>query len=137
MDVKFITVHCSATKADMDVDAKMIDSWHRQKGFLKIGYHFVIKRDGTIEPGRRLDEPGAHVAGFNKGNIGICMAGGLDKEGKPQDNFTEEQYKSLDSLLTLLEEDFPNAELRGHRDFPNVNKACPCFDVKAWRKTCK
>ena len=48
----YIFIHCSATKPSMDVDAKEIDRWHRARGFLKIGYHFVIKRDGTKEIGR-------------------------------------------------------------------------------------
>ena len=46
-----IIIHCSATRAGQDFTATDIDRWHRQRGFRSIGYHFVIRLDGTIEPG--------------------------------------------------------------------------------------
>jgi N-acetylmuramoyl-L-alanine amidase len=130
MDVTHITVHCSASKLSQKVDSKVIDKWHRQRGFLKIGYHFVILRDGQVEKGRALTEVGAHVSGHNAGNLGICLVGGLDEAGKPQDNFSPEQFGALIDLLEELLQQFPNAQILGHRDWPNVKKACPCFDVK-------
>lgn len=131
--ITHLVVHCSATKPSVAVDAKMIDRWHRERGFLKIGYHFVIKRDGTVETGRPLDEPGAHVAGHNALTIGICLAGGLnEKTGKSENNYTDEQFASLTGVLKQLKELFPTAEILGHRDFPKVAKDCPCFDVRKW-----
>ena len=56
-----IIIHCAATKPSMNVDAKVIDRWHREKGWLKIGYHYVICRDGTIEIGREEDAVGAQA----------------------------------------------------------------------------
>lgn len=134
-DVKFLAVHCSATQASLDVGAKEIDRWHRDRGFLKIGYHFVIRRNGAIEVGRDLSERGAHVEDFNHCSVGICMVGGLDKAGKPEANFTQAQYETLASLLKELKGYFPAAEVVGHRDFPGVKKACPSFDVKGWWAT--
>jgi N-acetyl-anhydromuramyl-L-alanine amidase AmpD len=138
-EVKYLAVHCSATQAKSDIGAKEIDRMHRQRGFLKIGYHFVIRRDGTIEKGRAFpDEIGAHVEGFNAVSCGICMIGGINANGKSEDNFTDHQYHSLALLLIDLHEKFPKAVIQGHRDFPNVNKDCPCFDVKKWWKdTCE
>lgn len=133
MEVKYLTVHCSATKPSTFVDAKVIHRWHKDRGFLKIGYHFVIRRDGVVEEGRKVTEAGAHVSGYNTGNIGICLAGGLNQEtGDPEDNYTDDQYAALGELLTKLKAQFPKAKLMGHRDFPNVKKACPCFDVRKW-----
>ena len=43
----YIVIHCSATRPSQDIDAKEIDRWHRSRGWLKIGYHKVLKRDGT------------------------------------------------------------------------------------------
>lgn len=133
-NLKYITVHCSATAPDVHVDAKVIDRWHRAKGWLGIGYHFVIKRDGSVESGRPIDKTGAHVEGFNANNLGICMAGGVDKSGKPEANFTDDQYHSLALLLREWKKKHPDAEIKGHRDFPNVKKACPSFDVRKWMK---
>lgn len=129
---EIIFVHCSATKPSMDIDAKEIDRWHRERGFLKIGYHFVIKRDGTKETGRDIMEAGSHVKNYNHKSIGICLIGGVAEHdvNKPQDNFTAEQYLTLKNLLKDLREEFPSAEIKGHNEVSS--KACPSFDVKKW-----
>lgn len=130
----YIVVHCSASVPDIKTDAKVIDRWHRQRGFLMVGYHFVIKTDGIIEPGRDLDSIGAHVVNYNANSIGICMVGGVDKDQKAVNNFSKEQFASLKALLTTLHAKHPKAVIQGHRDFPKVAKDCPCFDVKPWVK---
>jgi N-acetylmuramoyl-L-alanine amidase len=134
-DVKYLVVHCSATKPSMNIGAAEIDRWHRQKGWRKIGYHFVIKRDGTIEPGRGLTEIGAHAAGYNSVSIGICLVGGVSEQDvkKAENNFTIPQMESLHHLLSsLLDASFPKAKVLGHRDLPGVAKDCPSFDVQKW-----
>lgn len=133
-DVKFLVVHCSATPPQNNVTAADIDRWHRDKGWVMIGYHHVIKRDGTVEKGRPMDLPGAHVEGYNSQSIGICMVGGVDssKLMKPENNFTPAQFASLERLLKELRPLFPKAVIQGHRDFPGVAKACPSFDAKEW-----
>lgn len=128
--VDYLIVHASATPADMDIGVEEIDRWHRQRGWLGIGYHFVIRRDGTIEHGRPGTKPGAHVRGYNDCSWGICLIGGTEDDAKtPENNFTEDQFDSLEHLLIVLMGVAPEAEVRGHRDFPDVSKACPCFDV--------
>ena len=66
-----IIIHCSATRAEQDITAADIESWHRARGFWTIGYHYVIRLDGTIEPGRDVTLDGAHCMGWNKRAIGI------------------------------------------------------------------
>lgn len=132
---EYIAVHCSASKPSPDTDAKAIDRWHRQRGFVMIGYHYVIKTDGTVETGRDEDAVGAHVVGFNSVSIGVCMVGGVTENGptgKAVNNFTDAQFAALTHLLGDLKEKYPLAIIQGHRDFPNVAKECPCFDVKPW-----
>lgn len=135
--VDYIVVHCSATKPSVKVDAAMINRWHREKGWLKIGYHFVIGRDGKVETGRELHEVGAHVAGFNHVSIGICLAGGVGEDGKAENNFTPDQFAALRRVLTYLKGQHPKAVIQGHRDFPKVAKDCPSFNVKKWLETIK
>lgn len=142
MEVKYIAIHCSATKEGKDYHATDIDKWHRERGFKKIGYHYVITLDGIIEQGRKLDEVGAHVQGYNSVSLGVCYIGGLDENGKPKDTRTEAQKQTLIDLLTILRGEYPDAIIQGHRDFsPDVNgdgiitpdefiKDCPCFDAK-------
>lgn len=127
-----IVVHCAATPPDMDIGSKEIRRWHRAKGWLDIGYHFVIRRNGDIEKGRELDTIGAHARGFNNRSIGICLVGGVDENKQPQDNFTEEQKKNLALLIDQMLTIWPDSKVLGHRDLPGVQKACPSFDVAPW-----
>lgn len=136
-DVKFIAIHCSATPGTRDIGAKEIDRMHRDRGFLSIGYHFIVRRDGTIETGRALTQRGAHVEGYNHCSIGICLIGGVDSKLKPEANFTPAQMDALRALLVDVLARFPQARVQGHRDFPNVAKACPSFDVRHWLATKK
>lgn len=128
--INYIIIHCSATKAGQDFRAKDIDRWHRERGWDGIGYHKVVDLDGTIEPGRSEAKPGAHCKGHNSDSIGICYIGGLDKNGKPADTRTELQKAALAGLVADYKRRFPNAKVVGHRDMPNVHKACPCFNAK-------
>lgn len=133
-----IIVHCAATPPDMDIGAKEIDHWHRGNGWLGIGYHYVIRRDGEVESGRSLERAGAHASGYNANTIGICLVGGvLRKNGKliPENNFTPEQFEALATLIEQCREIAGKPlEVLGHRDLPGVVKACPSFDVREWLK---
>lgn len=128
----YIVVHCSATPPDRDIGVKDIERWHRGQGYIAVGYHFVIKRDGVIEEGRPESVVGAHAKGVNESSIGICLVGGVDKGMKPEDNFTNDQMNSLATLIDMLQTRYKDAEVIGHRDVPNTNKACPSFDAKGW-----
>lgn len=132
-----IIVHCSATREGSDFHAHDIDRWHRLSGYEKIGYHFVVTIDGSVEAGRREEEVGAHCKGWNANSIGVCYVGGLDEKGKPKDTRTDAQKRSLLHLLRWLRGKYPAAKISGHRDHEGVNKACPCFDAgKEYRDLC-
>jgi N-acetyl-anhydromuramyl-L-alanine amidase AmpD len=45
------------------------------------------------------------------------------------DTRTAAQKKALLTLLKKLKTEHPQARILGHRDLPNVAKACPCFDA--------
>lgn len=136
-DVAFIAVHCTGTPPSQDIGVKELDRMFRLNGFLSIGYHFVIRRDGTLEKGRRVRERGAHVEQFNHCSIGVCLVGGLNAQLQPEANYTKAQLKALRSLLEHLEDTFPRAAIQGHRDFPGVDTVSPSFDVKRWFLTNK
>ena len=130
--INWLVIHTAATRPSMDIGRKEIDSWHRQRGFDGIGYHYVIRRDGRVEKGRPDARVGAHVAGHNRDSIGICLVGGVSENLVPENNYTEAQWKALEELLHKLAQKYPEAYVRGHRDFPGVSKACPCFDAEPW-----
>jgi len=130
--VEFIAVHCSATLPKATLGWQDIHKWHLERGFSKIGYHYVIRTNGTIEVGRMEHEDGAHVLGFNSRALGICLIGGVDEANAPSFNYTKAQMVSLATLCRGLLIRHPKAVLQGHRDFPAVAKACPSFDVGEW-----
>lgn len=129
-NITTIIIHCAATKPTMDIGAKEIEQWHRARGFFGIGYHYVIRRDGTIEMGRPLEKAGAHAEGYNADSIGICMAGGIDNKGKPQNNFTDAQWDSLAKLTKDLVQSYGALKIIGHNEV--AAKACPSFSVQKW-----
>jgi hypothetical protein len=126
--ITLIIIHCSAVKPLQQSGVREIDCWHRAKGWKSCGYHYVIRRDGTIETGRPLEMIGAHCKDRNRHSIGICYEGGLDAEGRPADTRTEAQKKALRELLQQLHAQFPRAIIAGHNVF-NPMKACPCFNA--------
>lgn len=142
----YIVIHCSATHKGMDIGAKEIGRWHADRGWSGIGYHSVIRRNGDIEEGRDYHEVGAHVKGYNSESVGVCLVGGADRDGEPENNFTPEQWKSLRREIQWLRTLFPRAMIVGHRDLsPDLNgdgiitpderiKECPSFEVKDWLK---
>lgn len=128
-----IVVHCSATPPNMDIGAGTIRDWHvNGNGWSDIGYHYVIKRDGTIEKGRHRDAIGAHAAGHNADSVAVCLVGGVDDNQNPENNFTPDQFDSLEMCLNGLLAWYPRAEILGHKDLPGVTKACPSFEVRDW-----
>jgi N-acetylmuramoyl-L-alanine amidase len=147
--VDHLVVHCAATPPTHDWGVREIDAMHRKQGWLMIGYHFVIRRNGYIEIGRPRDRQGAHVGhnGHNRTSLGICLIGGTDANGKAENNFTTEQFASLKLLLAGLQSMHPDAQIVGHRDLsPDLNgdgvitsnewiKECPSFDVIPWAKS--
>ena len=126
--ITLIVIHCSAVRPNQTSSAAQIDTWHRQRGFkLGIGYHYVIRRDGTIEPGRPEWQVGAHCVNHNAHSIGICYEGGYDARGQPADTRTAEQKQTMRRLLEELHERYPRAMIVGHHDlYPP--KACPCIE---------
>jgi N-acetyl-anhydromuramyl-L-alanine amidase AmpD len=127
-----VIIHCAATKPSMDIGASDIKKWHLDRGWKDIGYHYVIRRNGDIENGIGVALSGSHTKGHNASSIGICLVGGINNKGEPENNFTKPQWATLERLVRILKVDFPHATVHGHREF--AAKACPSFDVQEWLK---
>ena len=126
--VSYIIIHCSATREDRDYSVEQLKRDHLARGFIEVGYHYYVRKDGTVTQHRRLNEVGAHCRPFNRCSIGVCYEGGLDANGKPKDTRTILQRGSLTGLLLDLRRRFPKAVIRGHNEMPGaIPKACPCF----------
>lgn len=133
-----IILHCAATPEGKDYTVSQIRAWHttpkpKGNGWNDIGYHFVIYRDGSVHPGRPVEQQGAHCTGYNANSIGVCYIGGCAADGKtPKDTRTAAQKDALEALVRQLLKQYPGATVHGHNEF--AAKACPSFDVKAWLK---
>ncbi|WP_308761579.1 N-acetylmuramoyl-L-alanine amidase [uncultured Bacteroides sp.] len=140
--INHLIIHCSATREDRPYTVANLQNDHLSRGFRGSGYHYYIRRDGTVTNTRPIELVGAHVKGYNKHSIGICYEGGLDASGNPKDTRTPEQRSALRLLVAQLLRRFKD-EVRvcGHRDLsPDLNgdgtveprewvKQCPCFEV--------
>jgi N-acetylmuramoyl-L-alanine amidase len=145
---EWIIIHCTATPGSMSgVDAAWVDRAHRQRGFTNgTGYNEVITRDGqrqNAEGGfkaRPLWMQGAHVGdcgpGWNAKALGISLAGGVNADFEPEDNFTDPQWDALCEAVEEYQSRFsiPDRKVIGHRDLIKMTKAppkaCPCFSVQ-------
>ncbi len=123
-----IIVHCTATPAGRDVSVDDIRRWHtRERGWRDIGYHWVVLPDGTVQPGRPMEQEGAHCKGHNRHSVGVCYVGGIGAKGKPADTRTPRQRAALERLIAQLLERYPGSSVHSHSDY--AAKACPCFDA--------
>lgn len=137
--VTTLVYHYSATPIENDYTIEDIDEMHRRRGFKEVGYHFFIRKDGTVETGRDLSEPGrfemgAHSKGENDEAIGICFEGGVRKSAPNIgfDSRTREQKVSMEALTLHLLDRFPGAVVKGHRDMPGAATQCPGFNATEW-----
>lgn len=132
MSVKII-IHCSDSSFG---NAATITSWHLQRGFQTIAYHYVILNgrlspykshmyyDGHIETGRpldddadlELDEKGAHAFGYNN-SVGICLIG-------LSGTFTDNQLRALSHLVKRLRAQFGEIEVIQHSDVDKKKPHC-------------
>ena len=116
--------HAGFPDADKDSSAEEIHKFHQEvNGWAGIGYHYVIRKDGTIEQGRKPLAVGAHAYQHNKNSVGICVAGNFDI-GKPN----REQMDSLKLLTAWLCQKYKLNPMKkgvivGHRNLNDTN--CP------------
>ncbi len=116
--------HAGFPDGDKDSSAEEIHKFHQEvNGWAGIGYHYVIRKDGTIEQGRKPLAIGAHALHFNKNSVGICVAGNFEL-AKPN----PQQMDSLKLLSAWLCQKYKINPLKkgaivGHRDLNDTS--CP------------
>lgn len=123
-----VIIHCTATPEGRDHTAADIRGWHKAQNWSDIGYHYVVRLDGTVERGRPEALAGAHVSGHNEGTLGVVYVGGVDAEGEPKDTRTPAQRAALEAVVRDLCAKYPIAHVTGHNQY--AAKACPSFDVR-------
>ena len=127
--VHSIIWHCFDTKTNQNFGVKDVEKWHIERGFSEIGYHKVIRLDGTVEDGRDLDKMGAHCLGVNKDTLGFAFEGGLNPDGSPWFAPTDKQMKAAKELVYEMEVEYQKTFNHfGHYQFSKT-KSCPNFDI--------
>lgn len=128
-NIKYIAVHCTATSQQTSITA-IQRYWKENLGWKMPGYHFIVLPNGFAVQLLPIEQVSNGVAGFNSVLINIAYLGGVDANNNPSDTRTPQQKVTLLNLLKKYKKQFPTAIIQGHKDFPNVKKACPSFDAK-------
>lgn len=120
-----IIIHHTGSGSDVDANAQSIHAFHRDhNGWAGIGYHFVIRKDGTIELGRPEWAVGSHAHGFNSHSIGIHLSGDFDC-AQP----TEAQLAACGELIRELCAKYSipidRKHIVGHREVNVGETGCP------------
>lgn len=128
-NIKYIVVHCTAGNQNQTV-ADLREWWKTGMGWKQVGYHKVITKDGIVHTlvGDEVITNG--VGGYNSNSLHVSYCGGMNGV----DNRTDAQKKSLEAVVKAWHKQYPSAIIQGHRDFPNVKKSCPSFEVSKWLK---
>lgn len=116
-----VFIHCSASDNKNHDNIATIDKWHRERGFAGVGYHYFIRKDGTLEEGRDLERNPAAQRGHNKGTIAICLHG--------LKSFTEDQFETLAALCVDIDDAY-NHKVTFHGHCEVSSKTCPVFDYR-------
>ena len=107
---------------NVDVSAETVHQWHLANGWSGIGYHYLIRKDGTIERGRPRDTVGAHCYGENWHSIGVNIVGNFE-EAEPTDAQLDAAKRLVAKLCQLYGLRPGSRTIKGHRDFNAT--ACP------------
>ena len=127
-----LAIHCSATPATMDIGVEKIKEWHvKENGWEDVGYHFIITRSGELQTARPEEYQGAHAPQVNFRSLAVCLIGGTDNNQQWENNFTDEQFTTLKSLILDLTERYEIKKIIGHYQVDD-RKECPSFDVPEW-----
>jgi len=120
--VEKVFIHCSDSDITSHDDWKVIDGWHKERGWEGIGYHYFITKKGELQIGRPLEKIPSAQYGYNTGSIAICVSGSKD--------FTEKSFVTLRQLCDEIDVEYDKLTFHGHCEV-DKNKTCPVFDYKS------
>ena len=105
----FIILHHAAAKVCSADDIHRI---HQSNGWSGIGYHYFVRKDGTVFSGRPVGKIGAHCIGKNSESVGVCFEGNFEKEEMPVT-----QFEAGKELIAYLKGIYKDAKVKKHSDF--------------------
>ena len=111
---KYIILHHRAANGDV----QGIHNTHLKNGWSGIGYHFYVRKDGSVYRGRPIETTGAHTTNYNAVSIGICFEGNFENE-----TMSAVQTKAAQELIFYLKGLYPGADIKRHKELNST--ACP------------
>jgi len=127
-NIQYLAVHCTGTFTNATVSG-ILNYWKNNLRWRNPGYHLMFPYNGGFTYVHDFNLRSNGVADFNATSINISTIGGLDSNRQTVDTMTEQQNRLVEITIEEFIKRFPNIIILGHRGFPNVNKACPCYDV--------
>jgi hypothetical protein len=133
-DISEIIIHWSETFSNANLTGKQLQ---QLTGSGNNNYHYIIKRDGSVERGVPLKSPGNHTPGHNSYSIGVCLIGGVAaatedqglNERKSASNITRSQYNTLYQIMRVFFTQYPGGQALGHSEIDG-DQDDPGFEVR-------
>ena len=124
-EVDRVFLHCSASDNPEHDRVDVIRKWHVEgNGWDDIGYHYFIRRDGTLETGRPLERTPAAQGGNNSATLAVCL------HGLSGARFTKGQYRTLVELAETIDDAYSGmVSFHGHCEVSS--KSCPVFPYRS------
>ena len=148
-EIDSVVIHATDTFSNKNIGAEEIDAiqkkldptgYAQENRRVKIGYHYVIRRDGRLQRGRDISKP-SETSLDNRGRddscLSIVMVGGINSPATEQQfqrssaSFTREQYNTLEHFLKSFYNHVPGGDVYGHNDL-NTDEEDPYFDVQEY-----
>ena len=129
----YLIIDHTGTSRNVNLDASSIHTQDRSKGFFGNRYHYVITRSGEIQEGRTFDRVSPLTGVLDHNAITVCLVGGKDIEGKPEDNFTDQQKQALHQLITITRKSHPDIEVLGRREVRRQKSSGPALNLDQFR----
>lgn len=130
-------VHWSETFSNANLTGDQLEELTGSGGN---SYHYIIRRDGSVERGVPIKESGSHTDGHNKYSIGVCLIGGVLPANEEQvissvnekmssNTITRSQYNTLYQVFRVFFSQYPGAQALGHNEIDPTSEG-PGFEVR-------
>lgn len=140
-EVTEVVVHWTETPTNKNIGSEELNKIHLESGLKGIGYHYVIRRDGSLQRGRPINIQGDHALlnNHDERSIGIVFVGGINApSGTPNlENFvsvqslTRSQFNTFDHFCRSFYARFPGGQILGHNDV-DPREYDPGFNVREY-----
>ena len=138
-EVTEVVVHWTDTYSNKNIGSEELNRTHIELGINGIGYHYVIRRDGSLQRGRPVNVKGDHASenGHDEYSIGLAFVGGINAPSgtdfpttyRSASSLTLSQMNTFREFCQAFYNRFPGGQILGHNDVDQFEQD-PGFDVR-------